>query len=106
MIQHGYLDVEYLLFDHMYQAVYQQSYGPQYVRTAPQIITVITAPEIDLSHMARVLRTQEWSTYYWRESGISENVTSWNPLRSCVLNEGLIVGRYCSNLTAWLLANT
>jgi hypothetical protein len=58
---------------------------------------VLKHVEFNLSEMACKLRKQGWSVYYWRDDNSHINYGR---------REGLIVGAYCANLTAWLLANT
>lgn len=58
--------------------------------------------------LARGLRQKGWKVYYWRAPDFStyhltRNVDVWRSTH--IKSEGLIFGRYCSNLTAWLLAN-
>ncbi len=62
--------------------------------------------EVDLAHMARVLREQGWCAYYWRDRYGVDDVSDYNTYINYGRREGIIIGRYCPNLTAWLLSNT
>jgi hypothetical protein len=62
--------------------------------------------EVDLAHMARVLRAQGWCAYYWRDRHGLDNVEDHNTHINYGRREGIIIGRYCANLTAWLLSHT
>lgn len=64
--------------------------------------------KVDLSclpDLARWLRSQGWCVYYWCDRhGVDTD--DWNIYINYGKRKGLIFGRFCPNLTAWLLANT
>lgn len=67
---------------------------------------VLRPSEVDLQHMARILRGQGWCAYYWRDRYGLDNVEDYNNYINYGRREGIIIGRYCPNLTAWLLSHT
>jgi hypothetical protein len=90
--------VPHLLFKHLYYQVYDTPYTGLVGR-----YNVVTAEHanLDMAHMAQVLRKQGWKIYYWREPIDNEQEyydRGWD--------EGLIIGRYCENLIIWLLSHT
>jgi hypothetical protein len=94
VIGHPMGSVEHKLFQDLYVQVYGPSYVRMWKRDHTSTLHTLQFPPVNLAHMARTLRQQGWCTYHWRA-----------PLEYGA-PEGIIIGRYCSNLTAWLLMNT
>lgn len=92
------------LFDHLYE----ECYGVPRHRGWTKISTTsyrMGHIDVNLSEMAQRLREQGWCVYYWRDKqGIESD--DYNTQINYGLQEGLIFGIYCPNLTAWLLTNT
>lgn len=85
---HGMSSVQYQLFLHLCAQVYpEMCNSPSYV--------------VDFKHMAIQLRKQDWKIYYWQKPAQDEQDYMANGHQ-----EGLIIGRYCGNLMAWLLTYT
>lgn len=97
-------DIEHQLFGDLYHAAYQTTLTSTWIKfsaTLHRLDHII----VDLSEMAALLRAQDWCVYYWRDvKGILSD--DYNTQVNYGTREGLIFGRYCPNLTAWLLANT
>jgi len=99
-IAHRESSVPYKLFQHLYVQVYGIPYKEAWTQLS-NTAWVSRMPHIDLKHMLQELKAQDWKIYYWRDRVEDEE--------DLILNgapEGLIVGRYCMNLTAWILSNT
>lgn len=97
--------MENSLFQHLYFLAYSHNHnstGPTSLATSLGELNYV---RVDLSEMAKLLRAQDWCVYYWRDKqGIESD--DHNTQINYGVQEGLIVGAYCGNLTAWLLANT
>ena len=95
---HDVTSVPYALFKHLYAQVYDTPYtglaGRYHVVTAEHV-------NLDLEHMARVLRKQGWKIYHWQD-----RIDNEQDYYDRGYDEGLIIGRYCENLIIWLLSNT
>ena len=91
---------------------YEQVYGYAFRTHMWQTVTpnstsyALNPVEFNLGEMARTLRQQGWCVYYWRDRHGLDNVDDDNTHINYGRREGLIVGAYCANLTAWLLSNT
>lgn len=98
IICHGVNSVPYALFKHLYAQVYDTPYTDLAGR-----YNVVTAEhaQLDMAHMARVLRTQGWKIYHWQD-----RIDNEQDYYDYGWNEGLIIGRYCENLIIWLLSHT
>lgn len=95
------------LFRYLLREVYPEWKGASWQPVPGKPTVRVFEPyDVDLRHMARMLRAQGWSAYYWRDRHGLDNVDDHNAHINYGRREGLIIGRYCSNLTAWLLANT
>lgn len=103
-IDHGLLRsrldiVQRSLLWHLYESVY-----PGHKEHMGYRLDLLRA--VDLAHMARMLRDQGWCAYYWRDQHGLLNVSDYNTHINYGRREGIIIGRYCPNLTAWLLSHT
>ena len=95
------------LFQYMHEQVYGHLPYAQWQHVSASSPASISSPKYtNLIEMARKLRQQGWSVYYWRDRHGLDNVHDDNSHINYGRREGLIVGAYCANLTAWLLANT
>ena len=99
--------VQHDLFRYLFKQVYPDWTGAtwQPVPGKPTV-RVLQPYDVDLSHMARILRAQGWCAYYWRDRHGLDHVEDDNTHINYGRREGLIIGRYCPNLTAWLLSHT
>lgn len=99
--------IKHDMFKYLFNQVYPdwQSASWQPVPGKPSV-HCMQPYDVDLNHMAKQLRDQGWCTYYWRDryglDGVEDDSTYINYGR----REGIIIGRYCPNLTAWLLSHT
>jgi len=99
--------IKHELFRYLFKQVYPtwQAATWQPVPGKPTV-RALQPYDVDLAHMARMLRDQGWCAYYWRDryglDGVEDDHTHINYGR----REGIIIGRYCANLTAWLLSHT
>lgn len=91
--------IQRVLLWHLYESVY-----PGHKERMGYRLDLLR--EVDLAHMARVLRAQGWCAYYWRDRHGLDNVEDDNTHINYGRREGIIIGRYCANLTAWLLSHT
>ena len=96
------------LFRYFYEQVYGYAFRTHmWQNVTPNSTSYALNPvEFNLGEMARTLRQQGWSVYYWRDRHGLDNVDDDNTHINYGRREGLIVGAYCANLTAWLLSNT
>jgi hypothetical protein len=114
LIRHGLVTAGHSLVQRdLYCDLYTQVYGePPHMRWLPSprpgsTSRVLKRPDVNLTHMAQVLRSQGWAAYHWRDRhGITDAQDDTNTWLNYGRREGLIIGRYCSNLTAWLLSHT
>lgn len=104
-IAHGLITVrDDLLKQDLFWYLFKQVYG---TRTSGYLLFDISqSPYIDLRVMARMLREQGWCAYYWRDRHGVDHVGDCHTFMNYGKREGLIIGRYCPNLTAWLLSHT
>jgi len=107
LVTHGSDQVKHELFRYLFNQVYPswQAATWQSVPGKPTV-RVLQPYDVDLNHLAHMLRAQGWSAYYWRDRDGLDNVYDCNTHINYGRREGLIIGRYCANLTAWLLAHT
>lgn len=100
-----------LLKRDLYYDLHEQVYGhaprKQWQPANSTTLRILTGTKTDLSHMAHELRHLGWAAYYWQDRhGVSHAQGDTNTWINYGRREGLIIGRYCANLTAWLLAHT
>jgi hypothetical protein len=88
----------------LYYDLYTQVYGKP---PGPNLHN-LTGTQVDLRPMAYMLRLMGWSAYYWRNrydvTGTRGDL--WDAWINYNRHEGLIIGIYCVNLTAWMLSHT
>lgn len=99
-ICHAKTSVPHQLFDYLHKQAYHQPYKATWVAQSPSV-RALRMPSVNLAHMARTLREQDWKIYYWGKWVEDEQDYLYNGAQ-----EGLIVGRYCGNLLAWQLSYT
>lgn len=99
-ICHDKSSVPYQLFQYLHTQAYQTAYKASWVPRSPTT-QVLETPSVNLPHMARTLRAQDWKIYYWRDWVDEEQDYLFHSAP-----QGLIVGRYCVNLLAWQLSYT
>jgi hypothetical protein len=95
--------IKHELFRYLFKQVYPEWCGAswQCVPGKPAV-QVLQPYDVDLHHMTKQLREQGWCAYYWRDRhSMDKNLRIDYGRRG-----GIIIGRYCPNLTAWLLMNT
>lgn len=70
----------------------------------PRLYTRLVYNPFNLAQMCKILRSQDWCAYHWRDvHGVV--TTDYNTYMNYGKREGIIIGKYCANLTAWLLTN-
>lgn len=99
--------VKHELFRYLFKQAYPEWRGASW-QPVPGKPTVraLQPYDVDLAHMAAMLRAQGWSAYYWRDRHGLDQMEDYKSYINYGRREGIILGRYCANLTAWLLAHT
>jgi hypothetical protein len=98
--------IKHELFRYLFKQVYPSWNGVswQCVPGNPTV-GVLQPYDVDLNQMARMLRDQGWCAYYWRDRHGIDNVDDDILHINYGRRQGLVFGRYCPNLTAWLLTH-
>jgi hypothetical protein len=95
-----------LLKRDLFWHLYEQVYGKPSLPGSRLLSYALRYHVIDLHVMAFRLRELGWCVYYWRDAHGLDRVDDYNIFINYGRREGLIIGRYCANLTAWLLSHT
>lgn len=102
LITHTRGSVQYKLFQDLYVHAYERTYTRMWKPDSHSTtLWKLNYPAVNLNHMAHTLRQQDWKIYYWRDLA-----HDYDDHVSHGAEEGLIIGKYCANITAWLLMNT
>ena len=108
LIISGYSLIKKDLYHHLHMEVYGAPPFMTWQALQPgSTLRTLKWTEVNLNHMARELRKLGWAAYHWRDRhGISDAQSDSNSWINYGKREGLVLGRHCANLTAWLLSHT
>lgn len=94
------------LFYHLHMEVYGAPPFMKWQQVKPgSTLKTLKWSEVNLSHMARELRSQGWSVYHWRDRHGVDYTEDTNTFINYGKREGLIFGAYCGKLLEWKLSN-
>lgn len=99
-------EIHQKLLRHLYFEVYGKVCFKSWKKISPTVSQLDLFADLDLHQMARDLREKGWRIYHWCDRYGVNDMSDTNTYINYGPGNGLIIGRYCPNLTAWLLANT